>query len=238
MAACLPGGAYPCIGAAMIRDFFNKHKGEVAVVIGNGPSLEKTPLEKLSKYVTFGANKIYDLPFTPAYWTCADRDMLHDCIPWVLEHEFTSQKFVPRDIPLPGSHQLNVVIEAGFSKDLSEKVVIGGTVTYINLQLAYYMGFSTVLLVGVDHKYPKAGANGRPGSKFIASGDDPDHFKGKSGAYFTPGKIYNRPELSGTEHSYALARQVYAGDGRKIYNLTPGSALNVYERQDFSKWLS
>jgi hypothetical protein len=106
------------------------------------------------------------------------------------------------------------------------------------LQLAWYMGFSTVLLVGVDHKYPKAASAGRPGSKFIASGDDPDHFKMADGSpYFAPGRIYNRPELSATERYYAQARMVFEQAGRKIINLTPDTALNVFEKQSWSKWL-
>ncbi len=224
----------------MIQDFKDEHKGETVVVIGNGPSLKDTPLQALMyKYPSFGANKIWGIGFTPDFWTCCDDVMLTDCVPWVLAHpEFISERFVPRSIPLPHSHGLTVAIESGFSLDASEKVVIGGTVTYINLQLAYYMGFATVLLVGIDHKYPKAAKTGKPGHKFIADGDDPDHFKMADGsAYFTPGRIYNRPELGATELYYAQARRVFEGAGRKIVNLTPGSALNVFEKQDWSKWL-
>jgi hypothetical protein len=100
------------------------------------------------------------------------------------------------------------------------------------------MGFTTVLLVGVDHKYPKAATSGRPGSKFIATGDDPDHFKMADGsAYFAPGRIYNRPELSATERYYGLARATFEQAGRKIINLTPGTALNVFEKQEIAKWI-
>ncbi len=225
----------------MIQDFFNKHKGETCVVIGNGPSLATTPLGKLARnHHAFGANKIYGTNFIPEYWTCVDQDMLHDTIPWLLAHpEFESEKFVPRNIPLPGAHQLNVVIESGFSKDASEKVILGGTVTYVNLQLAYYMGFETVLLVGCDHKYPKSAASGRPGSKFIAEGSDPDHFKMADGsAYFEPGKIYNRPELDAVaRYTYPMARLAFEHAGRKIINLTPGSALSVFSKGRFEEWL-
>jgi 6-hydroxymethylpterin diphosphokinase MptE-like protein len=224
----------------MIQDFKDLHKGQTAVIIGNGPSLDQTPLEKFG-YPTFAANKIYDSlahpDFVPTYWTCVDQNMIHDCISWILSNPYPAEKFVPRDIPLKGAHQLNVVIESVFSKDASEKVVIGGTVTFVNLQLAYFMGFTTVLLVGVDHKYPKAASVGRPGHRFIAEGDDPDHFKARTGAYFTPGRIYNRPELSATEKYYAVARIAFEQAGRKIINLTPDTALNVFEKQEIAKWI-
>ena len=224
----------------MIQDYKDFHKGETCVVIGNGPSLAETPLAALQyKYATFGANKIYGCGFTPEYWTCVDPVMLTDCIPWVIAHpKFDSETFVPRDIPLLGSHQLNISIESGFSKDAAEKVILGGTVTYVNLQLAWYMGFTTILLVGVDHKYPKASIGGKAGYKFIAEGADPDHFKLADGSpYFTPGHIYNRPELTANERYYATAKLVFEQAGRKIVNLTPDSALNVFEKQDWSKWI-
>jgi hypothetical protein len=224
----------------MIQDFKDTHKGDTAVVIGNGPSLANTPLAALQyKYETFGANKIYGLGLTVQHWTCVDQVMLTDCVPWITTHpEYDSEKFVPRDVPLPGSHQLNISIESGFSKDAAEKVILGGTVTYVNLQLAWYMGFTTVLLVGVDHKYPKASINGKAGYKFIAEGADPDHFKLADGSpYFTPGRLYNRPELSANERYYAAAKMVFEQAGRKIINLTPGTALNVFPKGTFEEWL-
>lgn len=225
----------------MIREFLDIHKGQTALIVGNGPSLDISPLMKLAaKYTTLAANKIYDShvhpSFVPNYWTCIDDLMLTDCVPWLLAHpEFTAERFVPRHIPLVGSHGLNTVVDIGFSADASEKVYLGGTVTYVNLQLAKYMGFSTVLLVGVDHNYPKAAAEGRPGSKMIADGADPDHFRGKTGAYFSPGKLYNRPELGAVEkHFFPLARKAFGG---QVFNLTPGSAEAVFEKQSWSKWL-
>jgi len=224
----------------VIQDFRDTHKGDTAVVIGNGPSLEETPLVELhKKYFTFGANKIYGRDFMPIFWTCIDSVMLTECIPWVIAHQgFLSEKFVPRDVPLPDSHQLNTSVESGFSKDAAEKVILGGTVTYVNLQLAWYMGFTTVLLVGVDHKYPKASIGGKAGYKFIAAGDDPDHFKLADGSpYFTPGRLYNRRELTANERYYAAAKMVFEQAGRKIVNLTPGTALNVFPKGTFEEWL-
>ena len=227
----------------MLQDYKDKHRGETCLIIGNGPSLEKTPLKELcAKYVSFGANKIYGL-VTPTYWTCVDVDMLHDCGEWVIKHPGwkPEARFVTRGFPLPGSEQLNVVIAQGFSTDAAKAVIIGGTVTYVNMQLAYYMGFTTALLVGLDHKYPKT-SKGRPGSKFIASGDDPDHFRMPDGSpYFAPGKIYNRPELDAVaKYTYPTAWNAYTAGGRSIVNLTPDSALHAYglfEKGTFDEWL-
>jgi hypothetical protein len=225
----------------VIQEFRSTHVDETALIVGNGPSLDTTPLMELArKYPTFAANKIYDSAthpeFIPNFWTCIDDLMLTDCVPWLIAHpEFISERFVPRHIPLARSHGLNTIVDVGFSMDTSEKVYLGGTVTYVNLQLAKYMGFSTVLLVGVDHNYPKAAAEGKPGSKMIADGDDPDHFKGKTSAYFSPGKLYNRPELGAVEkYFFPLAKRAFGG---RVINLTPGSAENVFDKQSWSKWV-
>jgi hypothetical protein len=224
----------------MIQQFKDIHKGETCLVIGNGPSLDNTPLEKLvDKYKTFAANKIYDSAvhpdIIPDYWTCIDDLMLTDCVPYLLAHpEFIAERFVPRTIPLPKSHGLTTIVDIGFSTNAAEKVFLGGTVTCVNLQLAYYMGFSTVLLVGIDHAYPKSSKDGRPGSKFIAQGKDEDHFASKSGEYFAEGKIYNRPELDAIErYFFPLAKR----NIKRIVNLTPESAEQVFEKGKFEEWL-
>ncbi|MDH5508619.1 MAG: hypothetical protein OEZ02_15460, partial [Anaerolineae bacterium] len=142
--------------------------------------------------------------------------------------------FIRRGYPVRGSHQINTVVEAGFSKDINEKVVMGGTVTYANLQIAYYMGFSTALLVGVDHRYGKYECK-QPGSTFIAEGADDAHFHG---SYFGDGRIYNAPELNGTVRMYALADKVWRAAGRRIINLTPGTALDVFEQGAFADWMA
>jgi hypothetical protein len=215
----------------------NKHEGETAVIIGNGPSLDDTPLEKLGdKYTTFGANKIYLYPFTPNYYFCVDQDMLHDCVPWLMQNDYDPDNiFLPRHIPFSGRIGLNVVIEPGFSLNPIRKVVLGGTVTFVEMQIALFMGFETVLLVGCDHRYPKTAHDGKPGSKFIAKGEDPDHFGSE---YFEPGKMYNRPELDAVaKHTYPTAKIAFEQRGGKIINLTPDTALEVFEKDTWENWL-
>lgn len=229
----------------MIQQFKGLHQGETCLIVGNGPSLDQTPLEELAeKYPAFAANKIYDSRqhpgFDPTYWTCIDDLMLTDCIPYLIAHSgFMAERFVPRHIPLPRAHLLQTEVAIGFSKDAAAKVFLGGTVTYVNLQLARYMGFTTALLVGVDHRYPKATTEGKPGSKMIATGDDPDHFQSKNDAYFTPGKLYNRPELDAVErYFFPLARQEFSLAGGRVVNLTPNAAEQVFEKGKFEQWLA
>ena len=207
--------------------------------MGNGPSLRATPRELLEQNPSFGANKVFLLSelsgwegFTPTYYTIIDEKMMHDCTEKLRDYR-VNEMFIRRGYPVKGSQKINTVVEAGFSSDISHKVVMGGTVTFANLQIAYYMGFSTALLVGVDHNYGKYSAYS-PGVTFIAEGSDNAHFHPE---YFKDGRIYNAPELKGTEISYQLARQVWEADGRRIINLTPESMLNVFEKDEFTNWM-
>lgn len=228
----------------MIQDFKDMYKGETALIIGNGPSLDKTPLHRLMKqYTSFGSNKIYNFPFptsagkcVPQFWSCADGNMLHDCIPWVMDPDhayFNAEKFVPRTVPLPGGHGMNLEVKIGFSEDAAQVIYMGGTITYINMQLAKHMGFKRLLLVGMDHKYANTVKGGRPGTAFIANGYDPDHFQGKAGPYFTPGRIYNRPELEATvKYFYPLANRMF-----DIINLSAETTLTCFKRDKAENWI-
>ena len=51
----------------------NRHKGETALVIGNGPSLSDMPLGFLTMYHSFGTNRIYLLDgFMPDYYVAVN----------------------------------------------------------------------------------------------------------------------------------------------------------------------
>lgn len=212
-----------------IKRLKNKHAGETGVIIGNGASLKDIDLKRLAKkYPTLGSNKIYLYPFTPDYWAVADNEMLYSCLADGYPNKDFSPKvsFVNSMYPLEWATPVNYTIRYDFSRDIAKEIVIGGTVTYVLLQIAYYMGFKKILLVGVDHNYPGAD-NGTPGSKFVQAGEDEDHFHPE---YFKAGMIYNRPELKATEKMYLFAKNVYEADGRKILNLTTNTRLFVYDR--------
>ena len=77
-----------------------------------------------------------------------------------------------------------------------------------------------------------------PGRKFIAGEYDPDHFKCADGEpYFESGKWFNAPELDGTKLYYAMARELFDKAGKTILNLTPNSALDVFEKDKIENWI-
>jgi hypothetical protein len=105
----------------------------------------------------------------------------------------------------------------------------GKSVTYICLQLAYFMGFSEAILIGKDHDY---GVVGRPHELVKSTGKEPTWFiKG----YHAAGMKFRIPDLYGEEYAYRLAREAYAKAGRRIVDATVDGKLDVFEKADFYK---
>lgn len=104
-----------------------------------------------------------------------------------------------------------------FSTEIEQKVIGGyggtGTVTYVCLQLAAYMGFTEIYLLGVDCNYVMGSRN----NHFIAeeTGDNRNHRE------------------DAMIKAYEYAKQYAGGHGIKIYNATRGGMLEVFERVDF-----
>lgn len=105
-----------------------------------------------------------------------------------------------------------------FSTDPSKYVVGGHTVIAdICLQLAYYMGFKDVYLLGCDSDF-----------------SDKHHFddsviKVKK----TNASIAN--DWSKIFKSYEIANKVYLKDNRNIYNATVGGRLEIFERRELEE---
>ena len=110
---------------------------------------------------------------------------------------------------------------------------MGGTVTYLCMQLAYYMGFSEVYLIGLDHSYviPKDAILSNNNTEILFTSDDPNHFNKD---YFGEGKRWKDPQVDRMERAYRKAKVYFKRDFRKIYNATPGGKLEVFERVDYN----
>ena len=144
-----------------------------------------------------------------------------------------SEKFITAHYTrhlIKDAHPLVSSAIPGFSREPEKWIYEGHTVTYVCLQLAYYMGFTTVLLVGVDHKFE---FEGKPNDEVTSNGDDVNHFHPD---YFGENVRWNNPDLYRSMQSYRMANLVYEHDGRKIVNLTPGSDLDVFEKGRIKEW--
>ena len=114
-----------------------------------------------------------------------------------------------------------------FYQDITRGVWQGGTVTFIAMQLAYYMGFQKVILIGVDHSYRD---KGQPNETVISKGDDTNHF---DPGYFGKGFRWQLPDLKTSEIAYHMAREQFEANGREIVDATVGGKLEVFTKVEY-----
>ena len=214
----------------MISDFKNRHHGETCIIIGNGPSLRYVPRSFIEAFITFGQNKCYlNAPplvnFTPNYYVTSDPD---NDIDRSIVDKMPCVKFTKEGSGFINTHEFRLTREHIFSKHPDIVLYEGYSVTYISLQLAYYMGFTTVLLIGVDHRYKPYDASKE---------HDPNHYtrKYKGKTDFDP-EALAKGELYIAE-AMLLAKTTYENDGRRIINLTQGSNLKVFQIDNINNWI-
>ncbi|MBN2557070.1 MAG: methyltransferase domain-containing protein [Anaerolineales bacterium] len=215
--------------------FENIHRGERAVIIGNGPSLNRMDLSFLKNEFTFGMNRIYlgfeKWGFTPSYYVSVN--------PLVIEQSMESIRGIdtPRFLSTrafdfmkePDEAILLTSLDAPyFSRDPREGLWEGYTVTYVALQLAYYMGFERIFLIGVDHHFS---APGEPNQEITSDGKDINHFHPN---YFGKGTRWHLPDLTNSEFSYRLARNAFEADGREVLDATLGGKLTIFPKVDYA----
>lgn len=220
---------------AQMAEYRGRHVGERCVIIGNGPSLNETDLSLLKSETTFGLNRIYlmqdRLGFLPTYHAVVNTLVVEQCaaeLASVGRPLFSTAPNRELLADAPRAIFLNQLEGPSFSTDASHGVWEGTTVTYVALQLAYYMGFETVVLVGVDHNFTTTG----PANKAIVSdGADPNHFDPN---YFGRGFRWHLPDLETSEIAYGLARQAFEADGRRVIDATTGGRLTVFPKADLA----
>jgi glycosyltransferase involved in cell wall biosynthesis len=218
----------------LLSQYKDRHLGQRCVIIGNGPSLNKMDLSFLRNEITFGMNRIYLLfdkwDFKPTYYVSVNPLVIEQSAEQICQ--ITSPKFLGLNgLPYIRNFQDTIFLQSirspSFSKDPRNGLWEGHTVTYVAMQLAWFMGFSEVILIGVDHYFKSQG----PANKeVISEGDDPNHFHPR---YFGKGVHWNLPDLAKSEVAYSLARQAFEADGRRIVDATVDGHLTIFPKADY-----
>lgn len=223
-------------------------KGKRCVIMGGGPSLKLIEPELLRDEITFGVNGIYLiedwLGFLPTYYVVEDALVVDDRAEEIANLEGPTKIYgsVYRntirkqgDVILP-----NVLYDYSsypdfpyFSRDAARCMWVGGTVSYLCLQLAYYMEFDPVVLVGFDHSYSvpdDVDKTDQNANVWKSRSDDPNHFHPD---YFGTGKRWHAPRTDRMQLCYEKAEVEFREAGRRVINATEGGKLEVFERVPF-----
>lgn len=234
----------PAFTPESISDFKDIHKGKRCFIIGNGPSLQMADLERLKNEITFGMNKIYlafdQTSWRPTYYLAQDIIMVPQFAADI-DNCDVNVKFIPNDLKncfsfstkknffLNHMRSINDGYPIAFSSDCSEVTYEGCTVTYTSLQMAAFMGFSEIYLLGVDMSYSIQ--NGIDG---LEINDVKDYFIDN---YIATNEDRYVPTIQYSLNSYATAKQACEALNIKIYNATRGGKLEVFERVNFDNIL-
>lgn len=218
-----------------------KFAGRRCFVLANGPSLLRCDLTRLKNEVTICSNAQYliwdQMGFIPDFLTVEDRLVAEDRCNELNAIEQTTKIF-PRDLSYclkktDNTIYINFVRNhkkfPRFSPEFNRLVCWGGTVSVLNLQLAYYLGCSEIYLIGFDHEYK---VPDKIDNLVITSdADDVNHIHPD---YFGKGYRWHDPNLERMESAYIEARKFLDAHNVRVRNATVGGKLEVFERVDYA----
>lgn len=216
---------------AKLQKLKNSHLNKKCFIAATGPSLciEDLNVLKENDIFCFGVNGIIQIKnewIADAY-IAVDSHFISSNIQNIKDYKCkykfigdSCQEFWEKE--KDGFYKVHVT-KAGteavdFSENICQKVYGGyggsGTVTYVAIQFAVYMGFTEIYLLGVDCNYVKGSKN-----NYFIKGEDTDNMDHKENFMIK---------------AYEYAKQYADAHGIKIYNATRGGMLEVFERVDFN----
>jgi hypothetical protein len=217
------------------------YKGRRVFILGNGPSLLKCDLTLLKDEITIVSNAnflIWDkMGFIPNILTVEDRLVAED-----RKEELNNLRGIKKIFPKDLSYVLKYDSDTiylnflrgylefpKFSASFEKEVYWGGTVSYLNMQLANFLGGNEIYLIGFDHSYkvPEKMNN----TVITSETEDVNHIHPD---YFGKGYRWHDPKVDRMEMAYLEAKVFLESKGVKIYNSTVGGKLEVFERVDYN----
>lgn len=222
----------------------NIYQGKRCFIVGNGPSLKTEDLDtlKLNNEICFGVNKIFMIfdktDWRPDFLAVVDKELfIHN-----------TDKFLSLDIPIkffvnwPGleiekktDYFLNYLWEYAFPNKprfsaQPDRIVFGGrtTVYDICIQMAVYMGFKEIYLLGVD--------NTMSYTFHVSNHFIKDYYSDEEATVLK--SIGYRPCFDEIDLAYKHAEWHSRKNGYRIFNATRGGKLEIFERVDFETLFS
>ena len=239
--------------------FKNRYKGQRCFIIGNGPSLTIQDLNKLSNEKCFACNGIYRLydytQWRPNFYFAFDSNFLRMMLDselgeTLLENSeylffsiFSRQNNPWIKINKDNDKIFYIYLKKNVSNfevsDKCDEYVCpgGGVVTFIMLQMAAFMGFSKIYLLGIDFTFSEIETKHgkiiiQPDLKIIENGyREHNNAYEKSIELYSCGNNLDRKTIQ--LQSYEAVKKYYDVHGVEIYNATRCGELEVFPRVDF-----
>ena len=231
------------------KKLHNKYKGKRVFLIGNGPSLNQTPIYLLKNEYTITFNHfnllLERLNWNPEFYMLVDATVAQDSRQEIEKMvELSNYSFFPdyhriahidfsKFIPNNDKVHYMIPFPLNFSKHLP-LVGSGGTVIVEGFQVLAHLGFSEIYILGVDMNYII-----HTNTKVINNGiqsnadDDPNHFDNR---YFGKGRKYHQPTQQVINNIFKGLLNVKIGLDRlniKSLNIGYNSKVDYFEKNDF-----
>lgn len=221
-----------------IPDFVNRYRGEDCFILGNGPSLNEIDFDQISRFHLIGLNKIFLLferkPLDLTFHVAVNSLVIQQSHSKFAELSCPSfLSYAPAYSLVPDGGNIHYIFTSSrlnpvFGYALDQPLWEGYTVTYVAMQLAFFMGFRRVFLVGVDHNFK---AQGSPNEEQSLTSDDPNHFDPR---YFK-GQQWHLPDIEGSEMAYRMARFAFERNHREVVDATIGGACEIFRKIDIAQ---
>ena len=230
--------------AKEISKLQNKYSGQRCFIIGNGPSLSLEDLSILKNHITFASNRIFDVfentDWRPTFYLTMDRKVIteyYDSIKKLnIKYKFITLLSIMNRakradgftfLYIYGKYRINDCSyeKKGHSRDISKYISTAYTVSATAIELALYMGFTEIVLVGIDHSY----SHTIDRNKIINENNSINNYN-----ITNAHKRMVIIPIDAMESCYKYFEEYTRKTGcAKIYNATRGGKLEVFERVDF-----
>lgn len=222
-----------------LMELKNRYSGERCFIIATGPSLTTADILKLKNEFTFSMNamclKYDELGWSPTFYGIQDEKVFNAVKTHINEGD-VKYRFVdsyyrkdncsdPNWIYFPRNcvynsynAYINKIYYSKFSDNPVSIVYDGFTIVYSLIQIAVFMGFKEIYLLGCDCNY----------------NDDPQK------RYFVDHGVLDKTYKEAGNRMiacYPVAKKYADEHGIKIYNATRGGMLEVFERVDLDEIL-
>lgn len=207
-------------------------RGDMAILVGNGPSLNHTDLSLLDGHDVYISNYAIKHPVLSqaARGVAVTNYFVAEQAP---EDFFALPQW--RVLPVGLSHVFGddgrtIWLNAlggplFFSRTPQTHIAWHATVSFFWMQFLLAVGYKKLLLIGVDNSYQQPKSM-REGTLIQQIGDDQNHFD----ATYFKGKVWQAADTDHMAQTYALAKSAFEQAGSEIVNCTVGGALEVFRR--------
>lgn len=241
--------------------FKDLHKGERVFIIGNGPSIKKTDLTKLKNERTMVLSNFYLHPdyhiIKPDYYVMGG---FTNCCDWTenfsikyveeifensgnTQHIFNySEKGIIEQCRQFRSKKINYMYMERWGDfhyfddiDMTKKIMSAASMPIACIQIAIYMGFKEIYLVGVEHDFLFTNEYGYFYDRKQSIIGDKDESVNSINNEVQDSTGVMIDEMYFLWEQYRLVKKIAIKQHVNIYNATIGGKLDVFDRVDYNR---